>query len=307
MPKPSRAKSKTKRTILALIVLSLALAVTYYTYSVFTSPCVRELPSGLSLQTEGWMSYAPSSAQYVQFINVTEALRFKEGREIIGNKTPLELAGPSFRLRSENVSYLVGMSLTSNQFVNILGTKPEAYAELRKALDRLPGSVAGSYLNRTIHQVRDLDENRRVSTGLLVLDRGHVIYVRGEALALKALNDVLEASSGSGRGLFEDQAHRLVYSLSKQRSSRLAGFSLTISTSPVANENSIGKLVYVSGDTLHSGTYYQYRDQTDALRNLGTAREALFTKARNVCVVGGFISVFEAASLADMNRILLGL
>ena len=308
MPKSRKIKRKRSiKIVFVAIALPLVTIMILYAYQTLTSPCLQDLPADLRLEEEPWMRYAPSTAQYVLFINTTETLALKEGRDLMENKTVLDLAVPDFTLRSEDVVYLAGVSLVTNQFVNIIKPKAEPLAVLTASLEDAAGLSSTRYLDHTLYPVRILGENRGSTAGILTLDREHVILVQGETAARKAIQDVLDASSAPRETLFSEAQQAVTYALMKQRAREITGFSYTRPSAPVAGETGIGKLVYVSGGALFSETYYQYVNQTDARHHLEAARESLFTRAKSVCIVGGLIQVVEAVSLAEINRILPGL
>jgi len=275
-------------------------------------PRVEALPPTIPFHSEDWMSYVPSSAEFVAYVNYDACFEASGNYSLFGRDPLLEIYSPPFVVYPKSIEYEIAINLPASAgskelspTVNVVKIEPEELKSLEDALESATVVRRMTYGSYTIFDllVRHKErETQLVSASLTVAD-GHILLAEGTGTK-SLLTEILDTANHEPSQFFSQASARTaLYAAGGTNNEYLALFIATFPTQ-VQGASIAMKTVRTTSNSVTSQIAFSFGSQ-DKAKNQYQAVKSLYTGGSDYWILDDYVVVtfhYDMSKLGEQIR-----
>ena len=208
--KAERKDSTRLRTysfVATLVIIGVLVAGSYYQ----TLPTVEHIPDNFTFIRQEWMSYIPGYAEYVDYVDYSQAYAVSHNSSLFSSASVLQLSQLGFQIYTSDIDYEVDVQLPQPQFsgtATILQLATTRESNLIGDLSSLNSSKIAPMLSYDGYRVYELLMRRfgdqESSLGFLTVVNEQTILSNDKTSALQNVKAILDQVTSNRLSLFDD-------------------------------------------------------------------------------------------------------
>lgn len=201
--------------VATLLIIAIIVAGSYYQ----TLPTVEHIPDNFTFIPQEWMSYTPSFAQYVDYVNYQQAYSFSHNISLFGSESVFQLPQIGVSIYPSDINYEVDMQLQEPQYsgsATILQLESAKQASLTDALQTMNSTKTAhstTYDGYTVYELlMQRFGDKEASLGFMCSVNQHFLLSNDQKSAAANVKAILDQISTKRLSLFDDtNVRRAVY------------------------------------------------------------------------------------------------
>jgi hypothetical protein len=308
--KPRQRNKVRLYSMLATFGLLLVILIGSY---VALQPRVADLPATIPFQHGDWMTFVPSSAQFVGYVNYRGCMEATGNYSLFGTDPLLEIYYPPYALYATSIEYEVSVNLPSqgsketSPTVSIVKINSQELEDLENALQ------SSTYLRKIRHGdtalfdllIRHKERNPQLVPASLAIAHERIIFAEGTGAA-NSVGLILDTIGYESRQLFSLESSRAVaYASGGSSGDYLALFVATFPTQ-IEGANIMMKTVRSASNLVTTQIALSFDTQNKA-KSQYQAVKNLYSGGSDYSVLGPFVVARFNREISTLRNEIRGL
>jgi len=276
-------------------------------------PKVEHIPASFTFNFQDWMTYVPSDAEYVSYVNYEQAYYVTNNSSLFGSDVLFELPQLGFKIVPNDITYELLIQLPEPQYsgsATVLQLTTERQTELADDIAslnpaRMPTPVI--YRGHTVYEflMRKFGD-QYANLGYLTLLNQELILSNDKSKALQNVKAIVDQASSQGNSLFDDaNVRRGTYAAGVENQSYV-GLYVGMFSTQLNDTKMVIKSVIGNGDSISVSRALLFPTSDTAMERLNQAHE-VYKNAGSYRILDSWLVVTYDYPLGRMPSELIGI
>lgn len=202
-----RSRLRVYSFVATLLIIVIIVAGSYYQ----TLPTVEHIPDNFTFIPREWMSYTPSYAQYVDYVNYQQAYAFSHNVSLFGFESVIQLPQAGLSILPNDIIYELDVQLQEPQYsgsatiLQLQSAKQSSLTETLQTLNSTKTAPSTSYDGYTVYELLvQRFGDKQAALGFLCIVNQDVLLSNDAKSSLANVKAILDQVSTKRLSLFDD-------------------------------------------------------------------------------------------------------
>jgi hypothetical protein len=276
-------------------------------------PKVEHIPASFEFKFQEWMTYVPSDAEYVAYVDYGQAYYVSNNSSLFGTDIVFELPQLGFKIIPNDITYELVIQLPEPEYsgsTTVLQLTAERQTDLANDIasinvTRMPTPLI--YRRHTLYEflMRKFGD-QYANLGYLTLFNQDLVLSNDKSKALQDVKAIVDQASSQGNSLFDDaNVRRGTYATGVENQSYV-GLYVGMFSTQLNDTKMVVKSVIGNGDSISVSRALLFPTSDTAMERLDQAHE-VYKNAASYRILDSWLVVTYDYPVGRMRSELIGI
>jgi hypothetical protein len=273
-------------------------------------PKVEHIPASFEFKFQEWMTYVPSDAEYVGYVNYGQAYYVSDNSSLFGADIVFELPQLGFKIIPNDITYELTIQLPEPQYsgsTTVLQLTAGKQTELANDINVTRTPTPLIYRGHNIYEFLMRKFGDQYSNlGFLTVVNNDLILSNDKSTARQNVEAIVDQASSHGNSLFDDMSVRRGAYATGAEDQSYVGLFVGMFSTQLNDTKMVIKSVTGNGDSISVSRALLFPTSDTALERWDQAHE-VYKNAASYRILDSWLVVTYDYPLGKMGSELIGI